>query len=106
MWEAEFKSEIVINVLAENSLAKEIQILMPKDCIMKEHKAPFPITLQVLRGRIYFSVGNERCELSALEMVSLEANVPHSLSGIEDSILRLSLAKQDNKTRINAVLKK
>lgn len=49
---------------------------------------------------------NEKFELNALDMISLEANVAHSLGGLEDSIIRLSLNKFDNIQRVNAVFKK
>ena len=42
--------EVKINVMAENISTKEIQIIMAKDSVMKEHKAPFPIHVQVLKG--------------------------------------------------------
>ncbi len=48
----------------------------------------------------------EKFELNALDMISLEANVAHSLGGLENSIIRLSLNKSDSVQRVNAVLKK
>ncbi|HEH5120370.1 TPA: cupin domain-containing protein [Campylobacter coli] len=98
--------EVKINVLIDDEHSKEIQILMAKDSIMKEHKAPFAIRVQVLNGKIWFEVENERFELNALDMISLEASVPHSLGGLEDSVIRLSLNKLDKVQRVNAVLKK
>ena len=101
--------EVKINVMAENISTKEIQIIMAKDSVMKEHKAPFPIHVQVLKGEIDFEVfGVKKVShtLKALDMISLESNVPHSLSAKEDSIVRLSLAKADSAARVNAVLKK
>lgn len=98
--------EVKINVLIDNESGKEIQILMAKDSIMKEHKAPFAIHVQVLSGKIWFEVENKKLELNALDMISLAANVPHSLGGIQDSIIRLSLSKFDSIQRVSAVLKK
>lgn len=104
---AEFSpKEVKINVLIDNENGKEIQILMAKDSTMKEHKAPFAIHVQVLSGKIWFEVENKKLELNALDMISLAPNVPHSLAGIEDSIIRLSLSKFDSIQRVSAVLKK
>lgn len=104
---AEFNlKEVKINVLIDNESGKEIQILMAKDSVMREHKVPFAIHVQVLSGKIWFEVENKKLELNALDMISLEANVPHSLGGIEDSIIRLSLNKFDSIQRVSAVLKK
>ncbi|PZT48164.1 cupin [Helicobacter valdiviensis] len=97
--------EVKINVLVENENTKEIQILLAKDSKMSEHKAPFAICVQVLKGKILFKV-KEEYELNALCMISLEANVEHSLYALEDSIVRLSLAKNDSAKRVSAVLKK
>ncbi|NDJ27879.1 cupin domain-containing protein [Campylobacter sp. MIT 19-121] len=102
----EFKDEQVgIKVLHENANAKEIQIIMPKESMMKEHKAPFDISVQVLKGEIEFSLENEIFKLKALDMIALSANVPHSLKALKDSIVRLSLAKADSIARVNAILK-
>lgn len=105
--EVEFNpKEVKINVLIDDKKGKEIQILLAKDSVMKEHKAPFAIHVQVLSGKIWFEVKNEKFELNDLDMISLEANVSHSLGGLEDSIVRLSLSKLDSIQRVNAVLKK
>ncbi|ENT9902025.1 cupin domain-containing protein [Campylobacter coli] len=98
--------EVKINVLIDDEHSKEIQILLAKDSVMKEHKAPFAICVQVLSGKIWFEVENEKFEFNTLDMISLEANVPHSLGGLEDSVIRLSLNKLDKVQRVNAVLKK
>ncbi|TEY01530.1 cupin domain-containing protein [Campylobacter sp. US33a] len=104
---AEFSpNEVKINVLIDNKSGKEIQILLAKGSIMKEHKAPFSIHVQVLSGKIIFEVENQKLELNTLDMISLNANVPHSLSALEDSIIRLSLNKFDKFQRVSAVLKK
>lgn len=55
---------------------------------------------------IWFEVEKEKFELNVLDMISLEANVAHSLGGLENSIIRLSLNKSDSVQRVNAVLKK
>ena len=104
---AEFKAEQVqVNVLAQNASAKEIQILMGQDSEMKEHQAPFDISVQVLRGEIEFSAQNDTAVLKELDMVSLKANEPHSLRALKDSIVRLSLAQADTLARVQGVLKR
>ncbi|TKX29916.1 cupin domain-containing protein [Campylobacter estrildidarum] len=97
--------EVKINVLIDNESGKEIQILLAKDSIMKEHKAPFTIHVQVLSGKIWFEVQGQKLQLNTLDMISLEANIPHSLGGLEDSIIRLSLSKFDSIQRVKTILK-
>lgn len=104
---AKFQQEkITVNVLAQNASAKEIQILMAQDSVMKEHKAPFDISVQVLRGVVEFSVGDDTAVLKDLDMVSLKANETHSLRALKDSIVRLSLAQADTLARVQGVLKR
>ena len=99
------QGEVKINVLAQNNASKEIQIAMGKNAEMKEHKAPFAISVQVLSGAIDFEVNGAVHKLEALDMIALEANIPHSLRALQDSIVRLSLAHADSISRVNAVLK-
>lgn len=102
---ASFQSEQVkVNILAQNNSAKEIQILMAENSLMKEHKAPFAISVQVLSGEIEFSIYDEVARLKALDMVCLDALVPHSLHALKDSIVRLSLAKNDSIERVEGVV--
>lgn len=104
---AKFEREkVAVSVLAQNASAKEIQILMGQGSQMKEHKAPFDISVQVLRGEVEFSVQNDTQVLKELDMVSLKANEPHSLRALQDSIVRLSLAQADTLARVQGVLKK
>lgn len=102
----EFKAgEVVVNVLTQNANSKEIQILMAKNSLMSEHKAPFDITVQVLKGEIEFTA-QETQVLKELDMISLEANKAHSLHALKDSIVRLSLAKNDSFKRVQGILKR
>ncbi|CAM2862116.1 cupin domain-containing protein [Helicobacter burdigaliensis] len=99
------QNQVKINVLVESENSKEIQILLAKNSVMDRHKAPFAIHVQVLKGKIIFKV-DEEYTLNTLSMISLAPNVEHSLQALEDSIVRLSLAKNDSAKRVNAVLKK
>ena len=70
---------------------------------MKEHKAPFPIVVELFRGRVAFSVGKETVEMEEGGLVALEADVPHALLAREDAIVRLTLHKQDRVERVAKV---
>ncbi|MBT0826246.1 hypothetical protein [Campylobacter lari] len=54
---------------------------------MKDHKAPFDITIQVLKGSIDFGVLNQKIVLKALDSISLKAHEIHNLLALEDSIV-------------------
>ncbi len=92
-----------VKVMIKNDHAKEIRIVFRKGQEMKEHKAPFPIVVQVLRGEIDFGVLGERHLLKEGMAIALESSVPHDLIAHEDSIVRLSLNIKDSEERVKSV---
>lgn len=93
-----------VQVLFETDNSKEIRIAMKKGQVMKEHKTPFPIVVEIFRGRITFGVNSKSThDLKEGDLVSLEGNVPHDLKAEEDSVVRLSLSKADQAERVKGV---
>lgn len=92
-----------IKVMVNNGSVKEIRILFSKRQEMKEHKAPYPITVQVLKGEIEFNTEGQSYVLTEGMLIALDASVPHSLHGNEDSIVRLSLNLNDQVERVQSV---
>lgn len=99
----EEQTKPAIKVMVKTPFAKEIRIVFRKGQEMKEHKAPFPIVVQVLEGIIDFGVENERLLLKRGMMITLEGNIAHDLIAREDSIVRLSLNMQDTTQRVESV---
>ncbi len=99
----EEQTKPAIKVMVKTPYAKEIRIVFRKGQEMKEHKAPFPIIVQVLEGAIDFGVEKERILLKRGMMLSLEGHIPHDLIAEEDSIVRLSLNLQDTTQRVESV---
>lgn len=99
----EQKTKPAIKVMLKTPFAKEIRIAFRKGQEMKEHKAPFPIIVQVLEGTIDFGVENERFLLKRGMMIALEGDIAHDLIAKEDSIVRLSLNMQDTIQRVESV---
>ncbi|SKB70044.1 cupin domain-containing protein [Maribacter arcticus] len=97
-------TKVVIKVLLETSFSKEIRILMKQGQVMKEHKAPFPIIVHILEGEIAFGVEGNVHDLKQGAMLTLEGNVPHDLTAKADSIVRLTLSKQDTADRVKDVV--
>ncbi len=94
-----------IKVLLETDAGKEIRIAFKKEQVMKEHKTPFPIVVEIFEGEIEFGVNGDKHNLKKGALVCLEGNVPHDLKALEDSIVRLSLNKADSAKRVENVAK-
>ncbi|AVR46814.1 cupin [Christiangramia fulva] len=92
-----------VQVLMDTDSSKEIRIAMKKGQQMKEHKTPYPIVVELFEGMITFGVNGELYEIKKGDMLTLEGNVPHDLRAEENSIIRLSLSKQDTAERVEGV---
>ena len=105
VWQNDVFNNVTIAKLFDGPNSKEIRINLEKGAQMKEHKAPGAIMVQVLSGKIDFSVGENSVILDTLDMITLEPNVIHALIALENSIVRLSLSKNDDISRVFGVLK-
>ena len=105
VWQNDVFNGVTVAKLFDGPHSKEIRINLEKGAQMKEHKAPGAIMVQVLSGKIDFSVGENNVILDALDMVTLEPNVIHALTALENSIVRLSLSKNDDVSRVFGVLR-
>ncbi len=92
-----------IQVLLETEAGKEIRMAFKKGQVLKEHKTPFPIVVEIFEGAIDFGVNGEVQSLKKGDMIALEANVPHDLKAKETSTVRLSLNKADSSKRVENV---
>ena len=99
------ESRPTIQVLMETENGKEIRIAFKKGQVMKEHKTPFSIVVEIFKGRIDFGVNGEIHTLKKGDLVSLTGGVPHDLTAVKDSIVRLSLNKGDSAQRVEDVVK-
>ena len=97
-------TKIVTKVLLESSFSKEIKILLKQGQIMKEHKAPYPIIVHILEGAINFGIQGKVHLLKKGDIITLEGNIPHDLTALKDSIVRLTLSKLDKTERVEKVV--
>lgn len=95
----------VINTLLNTEDTKEVRIVFKEHQLMKEHKAPYPIIVEIVEGMIDFGVGTERFILKRGMIIALKANVVHELKALENSVVRLSLNKSDSVERPQKALK-
>ncbi|HNP19783.1 MAG TPA: cupin domain-containing protein [Fulvivirga sp.] len=94
-----------IQVLLDTEVGKEIRIAFKEGQLMKEHKTPFPIVVEIFEGSIDFGVNGKSLTLKRGDLITLEGNVPHDLKALKDSIVRLSLNKADTVKRVENVVK-
>ena len=99
------RDKVITKVILETSFSKEIRIILKKGLVMKEHKAPYPIAVHLLEGDLKFGVENQTYLLKKGDIITLEANVLHSLTALENSVVRLSLSKLDNIKRVQNIVK-
>ncbi|HSI70173.1 MAG TPA: cupin domain-containing protein [Gillisia sp.] len=92
-----------VKVLMDTDSSREIRIAMKKGQVMKEHKTPFPIIVEIFEGRIIFGVNGETYDLVRGDLVHLEGSVPHDLKAEENSTVRLTLSKLDTAERVKGV---
>lgn len=90
-----------ISVLFETENTKEIRIVMRKGQSMKEHQTPFPIIVEIFDGEIVFGVGEDHKIMRKGDLISLDGGVPHNLKANVNSIIRLTLSKQDSPKRVS-----
>jgi quercetin dioxygenase-like cupin family protein len=83
----------VIQALLETDFSKEIRIMFKAKQVLKEHKTPFPIVVEVVAGKIDFGVNEEVHRLERGDLITLSASVPHDLTAHEDSVVRLTVSK-------------
>lgn len=77
--------------LVKTSDLEVIRLVVPAGKEFPTHKAPGPITVQCLEGRVSFMAQGQTQELQAGAFMYLKAAEPHSLKGIEDSSLLVSI---------------
>jgi len=94
-----------IHVLIDTDSGKEIRITFKEGQVMKEHKTPFPIVVEIFEGAIDVGGNGTIHNLKKGDLVALEGGVPHDLKALETSTVRLSLNKADSATRVEGVAK-
>lgn len=92
-----------VTVLLKTANTKEVRIVMKKGQFIKEHKAPFPIIIELFEGEVEFGINGKKQNLKKGDMIALEGNVPHDLTCISNCIIRLSISVLDKIERVNKV---
>ena len=68
-----------------------IRLVIPSGKDIPEHKAHGEITVQCLEGRVSFTAGNTTQELEAGQLLYLADEESHSLHGIDDASVLVTI---------------
>lgn len=68
-----------------------VLIGLHKNAELKEHTAIGNISVQVLEGEINFVAEQQTLSLAKGQMITLEANIPHSVTAMKESFFLLTL---------------
>ncbi len=80
------------HALVKNDEFEAICMVVPKDFeVCHDHQVPGPITVQCLEGRIAFTSDGDTHSLRAGQWSYLPGGVPHSIKGVEDSLVLLTV---------------
>jgi len=71
-----------------------VLIGMRENAELKEHTAIGNITVQVLDGEINFFAEQQTLSLVKGQMITLEENIPHSVTALKESFFLLTLMKK------------
>ena len=81
----------VTNTLVKTDRLEIIRLVVLAGKDIPPHQVAGEITVQCLEGRVAFTVGNSRRDLEAGQLLYLASEEPHSLHGIEDASVLLTI---------------
>lgn len=87
-------SKPLVKQILSTSFSDEFRIVMKKNQEIEENCSSSSIVLNVIEGGLNISLNNETDTLQKGDLVSINKNVQHSLKALENTIVRLSIAKQ------------
>ena len=64
-----------------------------KDQKLSEHTAPYDAVVQILDGQALLTIGGERKDVSAGQIIIMPGNVPHSVAAVERFKMLLTMIR-------------
>jgi quercetin dioxygenase-like cupin family protein len=83
------------HALVRTEAMEVIRMALPEGKQIKEHSVEGEITVQCLKGKVQFRVGDETKYLSTEDWIFLEGGVPHAVHANEDAVLLLTILFTD-----------
>jgi quercetin dioxygenase-like cupin family protein len=79
------------STLVKTDRLEVIRVAVPAGKELPHHQVAGEITVQCLEGQVAFTAGATAREMRAGQMLYLKGNEPHSLRGIEDASVLLTI---------------
>jgi len=90
--QGELLSEARTTALVKNEAFEAIRMVVPRGHeVCHNHRVEGPITILCLEGRIAFTTDGDAHSLRAGQWLFLPGGVPHTIAGIEDSLMLLTV---------------
>lgn len=83
----------VSKALVDTGTLKQILFAMDEGQSISDHRAPFVATVQVLDGRLSFSVAGTTHTLEAHDWIVMPPDAPHALTALKATRFLLTLIK-------------
>lgn len=88
----EIPSEAMTTALVKNNEFEAIRLVIPKNHeVCRNHQVKGPLTILCLAGQIALTVDGETRPVRAGHWLFLPGGVAHSISGVEDSLILLTI---------------
>ncbi len=82
-------------LLAKEKDFRLVLISLKKGAILQEHSASGRVFVHVLEGHVHMKVAGELIDLPMGHLTTLEANVKHDVTAIEESVFLLTINIQE-----------
>ena len=84
-------------VLAKNEHVRIVLAVLSRGEALQEHETEGQITVTVVQGAISFNALNERRNLGAGDLLTLQAGIRHSVEALEDSAFVITVCSPSKK---------
>lgn len=88
------RSATTSRALVDNDAVRVVTFAFDTGEQLTEHTAAVPVVVQLLTGRITFTVAGQEHELQPADCVYLAPREPHSLEALEPSLLSLVMVHE------------
>ena len=83
----EFKTHALVKSVAFEA----IRVVLPAGKVLPNHSVEGEMTVQCLRGKVRFPIGNKERVLSAGDWLYLKGGEEHGAEGLENSVLLVTI---------------